>query len=64
VSRVVNGAGNVSGEKRMKVLMAASELRFCPNQHAAELGRASRNISKRRGIHLPALARHKGKREF
>jgi LacI family transcriptional regulator len=64
VSRVVNGSSNVSCEKRAKVLNAASELRFCPNQHAAELGRANRNISKRRGIHLPALARREGKQQF
>jgi DNA-binding LacI/PurR family transcriptional regulator len=64
VSRVVNGAGNVSGEKRTKVLIAASELRYCPNVHAIELGRANRNISKRRGIHLPALVRHKNKRQI
>lgn len=40
VSRVVNGTGNVSGETRTRVLTAISSLQYCPNAHAAELGRA------------------------
>jgi transcriptional regulator with XRE-family HTH domain len=64
VSRVVNGAGNVSSEKRTKVLTAVLELQYCPNVNAAELGRANRNIPRRPGIHVPALARDKGERQF
>jgi LacI family transcriptional regulator len=64
LSRVVNGADNVSGERRTKVLTAVSELQYCPNLYAAELGRANRNIPKQLGIHVPVLARHKGKRQF
>jgi DNA-binding LacI/PurR family transcriptional regulator len=40
VSRVANGAGNVSDESRTRVLTAISRLQYCPNPHASELGRA------------------------
>jgi hypothetical protein len=57
-------AGNVPGERRIKVLTAVSELQFCPNVYAGELGRGNRDIPKQRGIQAPALARHKGNRQF
>ncbi len=34
VSRVANGAENVSCETRTKVLSAISKLQYCPNAHA------------------------------
>jgi transcriptional regulator with XRE-family HTH domain len=64
VSRVVNGADNVTTETRTRVLTAVSQLQYRPNLYAAELGRANRNISKRRGAHEPALAQPKSKPEF
>lgn len=45
VSRVLNGARNVSGETRTRVLTAISQLRYCPNPHAAELRRAKGRAS-------------------
>jgi transcriptional regulator with XRE-family HTH domain len=63
VSRVANGASEVSDETRAKVLTAISRLQYCPNAHAAALGRASSGIPKKRGIHLPALARREAKSE-
>jgi hypothetical protein len=50
VSRVVNCADNVSSDTRMKVLIAVSKLRYSPNLHAAELGRANGGISRKRGV--------------
>jgi hypothetical protein len=50
VSRVVNGAGNVSSKTRTRVLTAVSNLQYCPNAHAAELGRANGGISRKRGV--------------
>jgi hypothetical protein len=64
VSRVVNGADNVTTETKTRVLTAVSQLQYRPNLYAAELGRAKRNIPKRRGADVPALARPKGKPEF
>ena len=64
VSRVVNGTANVSGVTKARVLMAISSLQYCPNTSAVELGRAGGGISKRRGIHLPALALHRDKADF
>jgi predicted transcriptional regulator len=49
VSRVVNGANNVSGKTRTRVMTAVSNLQYCPNAHAAELGRANGGISRKRG---------------
>jgi transcriptional regulator with XRE-family HTH domain len=58
VSRVVHGADEVSSETRAKVLDAISRLQYCPNTHAAELGRASgAAIRRRRGIQVTASAR-------
>jgi hypothetical protein len=62
VSRVVNGTGIVSSERRTKVLTAASQLQYCPNVYASELGRANRNVPKQHGIHLSASTRHKAER--
>ena len=46
VSRVINDPSSVSGEKRQKVLNAISRLKYCPNIHAAVLGRAGRGFSR------------------
>lgn len=40
-SRAVNGVGSVSLKTRAKVLKAVSSLQYCPNDHAAESGRAN-----------------------
>jgi hypothetical protein len=50
VSRVTNGASNVSCDARTKVLAAISKLRYRPNAHAAELGRANAGIRRNRGL--------------
>ena len=50
VSRVVNGLVNVSSKTRTRVLTAVSKLQYCPNAHAAELGRANGGISRKRGV--------------
>lgn len=47
VSRVVNGSGTVSHEAKGKVLSAISGLRYCPNNHAAELGRQNRGVPRK-----------------
>jgi hypothetical protein len=57
VSRVANGAENVSCVTRTKVLSAISRLQYCPNAHAAQLARANGGIPRKRGIHVPSLAR-------
>jgi hypothetical protein len=64
VSGVVNGAVNVTKETKTRVLTAVSQFEYRPDVCAAELGRANRNIPKRRGAHAPALARHRAKPEF
>lgn len=64
VSRAVNGADNVSIERKAKVLNAVLQLQYCPNVYAAELGRANRNISKQRTMRAPSSDRHKGKRQI
>ena len=56
VSRVANGAENVSRKTRAKVLSVISRLRYCPNANATGLGRANGGIPRKRGIHLPTLA--------
>ena len=60
VSRVANGAGKVSGETRTKVLTAISRLQYCPNAHAAELGRGNSSGAPKSHAHVRALV---GKRE-
>jgi transcriptional regulator with XRE-family HTH domain len=57
VSRVANGAENVSCATRAKVLSAITRLQYCPNAHAAELGRAKGGIPSKRGIHVPTSTR-------
>lgn len=57
VSRVVNGSQNVSYEARAKVLSAISRLEYCPNPHAAMMGRSGSGIQKKRQISKPASAR-------
>lgn len=56
VSRVANGTGGVSANTRAKVLTAISTLQYCPNAHAAVMGRTKRGNSRRRAIHVFALA--------
>jgi hypothetical protein len=51
VSRVLNGSGTVSREAKGKVLSAITGLQYCPNNHAAELGRGNRGIPRRRRIY-------------
>jgi transcriptional regulator with XRE-family HTH domain len=63
VSRVVNGADNVTAETKTRVLTAVSNCNIALT-YARRLGRANRSIPKRRGAHVPALPRHKGKSEF
>jgi hypothetical protein len=64
VSRVVNGAGNVSSATKTKVLTAISRLQYSTNVHAAELGRAKGGNPRERGIHAPVSVRHEGKADF
>ena len=61
VSRVLNGAENVSCETRTRVLSAVSRLQYSPNLHAAQLARANGGISRKRGISAPTPARMEGK---
>jgi DNA-binding LacI/PurR family transcriptional regulator len=51
VSRVINGAENVSSKTRSKVLSAISRLKYSPDVHAVELGRGRGGIPRKRGIH-------------
>ena len=61
VSRVMNGSENVSCETRIAVQSAISQLQYCPNSHAAELGRANRHGSRRRHIQAPKSADNRAK---
>ena len=54
VSRVTNGACNVSSKTRTKVVSAISRLKYCPNAHASELGRANAGIRRNRDMNDPA----------
>ncbi len=54
VSRVTNGACNVSSKTRTKVVSAISRLKYCPNAHASELGRANAGIRRNRDMHESA----------
>jgi transcriptional regulator with XRE-family HTH domain len=49
VSRVVNGFDNVSREISLKVSRAISKVQYCPDPHAAEMGRKSRGQQRTRG---------------
>ena len=61
VLRVANGASNVTGKTRTKVSAAISELQYCSNAHAAELGRAKGGIPRTRRAYVPALVATKTK---
>jgi hypothetical protein len=50
VSRVINGAENVSCSTRSRVLSAVSRLKYSPDVHAVQLGRERGAISRKRGI--------------
>ena len=54
VSRVTNGACNVSNKTRTKVVSAISRLKYSPNAHAAQLGRANAGIRRNRDIDEPS----------
>ena len=41
-------------QDKTKVLNAISGLRYCPNTHAAELGRENKGIPRKRGIYVAA----------
>jgi transcriptional regulator with XRE-family HTH domain len=56
VSRVVNGAENVSAETRARVLEAISQLDYRTNPHAAELGRKNVGRAKAHDSNGPFLA--------
>jgi transcriptional regulator with XRE-family HTH domain len=57
VSRVMNGAENVSSHTRSKVLSAISRLKYSPDVHAVELGRGKRGIPRKRGTDRLSPAR-------
>lgn len=59
VSRVVNGSCSVSRVTKERVLSAVSWLQYCPNGHAAALGRANGGIPRRRGAHIDVRGRFK-----
>ena len=50
VSRVMNGNENVACETRTAVQSAIWRLRYCPNSHAAALGRANGHGPRKRRI--------------
>ena len=52
VSRVINGAENVSDDTRTKVLSAISRLDYRPDENAVKLRRGRSGIRRRRGIHV------------
>jgi transcriptional regulator with XRE-family HTH domain len=54
VSRVLNGAENVSRKTRAIVLSSISRLQYRPNAYAAELGRANGGIPRKRRIRVSA----------
>ncbi len=56
VSRVVNGTTTVSARTTHRVLSAISELQYCPNAHAAQLGRENRGVPKRREFDMGRFA--------
>lgn len=49
VSRVANGACNVSGKTRARVLSTISTLQYSPNAHASELGRRNGKAPSKHG---------------
>ena len=64
VSRVTNGASNVSGNARTKVLAAISTLNYRPNAHAAELGRANAGIRRNRDLSVSVSTRREQRAHF
>jgi DNA-binding LacI/PurR family transcriptional regulator len=56
VSRFVNGSGYVSIETGMRIRIAISRLRYCPNAYAATLARMGRGVRKKSGIRSHAFA--------
>jgi len=59
VSRVMNGCGKVSIDTRTKVLSAISKLKYSPNAHAAELGRANTGVRRNRGTGASSSVRQR-----
>ena len=56
VSRVMNGAENVSHNTRSKVLSAISRLNYSPDVHAVELRRGKCSLLEKREIQVPTPA--------
>ena len=54
VSRVINGAENVSDKTKSKVLCAISLLKYSPDVHAVELRRGKGGVPRKRGVHRPS----------
>ena len=61
VSRVANGASNVSAETRTKVLTAISRLQYCPNTHAIELRHGDGGDYPQSRVRLSAFAGKRAK---
>ena len=57
VSRVINGARNVTPSTRTRVSIAISQLRYSPNDTAAALARRGSGISRMRGVSAAASSR-------
>jgi Bacterial regulatory proteins, lacI family len=64
VSRVTNGASNVSGNAKTKVLAAISTLKYRPNTHAAELGHANAGIRRNRDLPMSIPIRREGRADL
>ncbi len=59
VSRVINGASNVTFSTKASVMTAISELDYAPNESAAELARSRGGVPKARGLPVSAWPVHK-----
>ena len=55
VSNVLNGKGNVRSEKSRRVLEAAHELGYIPNERAAPVSYTHLDVYKRQGLSLYKL---------
>ena len=61
VSRVANGASNVSAETRTKVLTAILKLQYCPNPHATKLRHTNGGDYPQSRVRLGALVGKRAK---
>jgi hypothetical protein len=57
VSRVINGAANVSNNTRSKVSYAISRLKYSPDVHAVELRRGKGAVPRKRGYDVISSTR-------